>query len=190
MKTKIPELTEEQLLFAKELFGEKNRIKTRKQLIRRICAQNDELWSYIVKIRDNYVCQACVFEHKIIRKEENVQILPHKSNQAMHFQSRVNWYTRHDTRNGACGCYHHHQNCVDGGQWDPDKTKKFWIWTLGSEELYDELKRDAKKPFKKNFENVKCVNDGLKTELWEMTNMTFKEIEEGKYKGGMIRLTI
>lgn len=176
MRKKLPELTEEQILCAKELFGEKNRIKTRKQLIRRIWDQNDSLWSYIVKIKNKYVCQACVFEHKIIRKEESVRILPHKSNQAMHFQSRVNWCTRHDTRNGACGCYFHHKYCIDGNQWDSEKTKEFWIWILGKE-LYNELRKKAKIPFKRTFENVICVNEKLRKEFWELTGMTLEKMK-------------
>ena len=85
----------------------------------------DNLWSKVVRERDNYTCQHCGRHHKQV--------------QAAHIFSRNNKSTRWDPDNGVTLCYYCH---IQWAHREPVEITKWVINRLG-EKKFNELERKA-----------------------------------------------
>jgi len=109
---------------------------------RRLIQINDDLFSLIIRTRDNFVCQKCL-------QDKGDKAKPNKHNNAHHIIGRENKAVRWDIDNGVTLDYYHHKNwLVKASREDIDKFYE-------SITDYDELKLRAKRIIKFNLEFCK-----------------------------------
>jgi hypothetical protein len=129
----------------------------------KIVKQNDEIWSLIVRIRDQFRCRMCGKVSKYV--------------EAAHIIGRSNWATRWDTRNGISLCYYCHRFKIHGGGMTEEERIEFYKSVL-SEETYNELLRLSKQPVKRNLAYAEYYNKLLRAEFQKLTGLTFEEYKK------------
>jgi hypothetical protein len=106
---------------------------------KRLTQINDDLWSLIVRTRDNYICEFCHTKTK--------------HTEAHHIIGKDNKSVRWDIQNGISLCYYHHRFWIHGGKMTDEKRIEFYESILGDE--YDELKIRARRIVKFNLDFCK-----------------------------------
>ena len=114
-----------------------------------------DLWSQIVRARDQHTCQVCG---------------SHESLQGHHciVTSHLGGSTRYDTRNGVCLCYKCHIIMIHRGFASHDWIGRYWmkINSLVSEEIQDEIKLQSTKYFSSTNKTVHLeIREQLQKEL-------------------------
>ena len=88
----------------------------------------DDLFSLIIKIKDDYICQYC---HKVINKYSSEA---REWFDCSHFIKRSRFQVRYDERNAVAS----HRGCHIEHELDPKKHTEFWINQIG-QDIMDEL---------------------------------------------------
>ena len=147
-------------------------MKNKSDLKKKVVKQNDEIWSLIVRLRDNFTCRMCGKSTKYV--------------EAAHIIGRDNWNTRWDTRNGLSLCYYCHRFRCHGGHLTEEERIEFYKKAVG-EDVYENLLELAKQPVKRNLTYAQAWNELLRKEFVKLTGMSFeefkKEMKEAKNEG-------
>jgi len=129
----------------------------------KVVKQNDEIWSLIVRLRDNFTCRMCGKPTKYV--------------EAVHSIGRDNWNTRWDTRNGVSLCYYCHRFKIHGGRLTEEDKIEFYRKAVG-EDVYENLLELAKKPVKRNLAYAQAWNELLRKEFVKLTGLSFEEFKK------------
>jgi hypothetical protein len=138
-------------------------LKNKTDLKKKVVKQNDEIWSLIVRLRDNFTCRMCGKATKHV--------------EAAHIIGRDNWNTRWDTRNGLSLCFYCHRFSIHGGRLTEEEKIEFYKKAVG-EETYENLLELSKKPVKRNLTYAQAWNELLRQEFMKLTGLSFEEFKK------------